>query len=63
MNRKVNMLMPSIYSKNHDSFIENFLNAYTPDMRIIANDKLLFGKSRSNYIFPLFLTIKVFLLF
>ena len=51
--------MPNIFSKHHDSFIENYLATYNPDIKNVTKDRVLFGKTRSNYIFPFYLTIKV----
>lgn len=59
LNRKINVLMPNIFAKNHDSFIENYLATFNPEMKNVTKDRVLFGKTRSNYIFPFFLSIKV----
>lgn len=59
LNRKINVLMPSIFSKYHDGFLEGFLATHNQEMKLITKDKILFGKSRSNYIFPFYLSIKV----
>ena len=50
--------MPSIYSKNHDLFIEKFLNAL--DLRVLNREKMFFGKNKMNYIFKIQTKIKVF---
>ena len=59
LNRKINVLMPNIFSKNHDSFIEHYLAIYNNEIKNVTKDRILFGKTRSNYIFPFYLTIKV----
>lgn len=59
MNRKINVLMPNIYAKHHDSFIEAFLANFNPEIKNLTRDRVLFGKTRSNYIFPFYLIIKV----
>lgn len=59
MNRKINVLMPNIYAKYHDTFIETFLANFNPEMKNLTRDRVLFGKTRSNYIFPFYLIIKV----
>jgi len=58
LNRKVTVLMPSIYGKHHDSFLENYLN--TGEASLIGKNKerLVFGKNKSNYIFPIYLSLR-----
>lgn len=60
LNRKINVLMPNIFAKNHDSFMERFLSTYNHEIKNVTKDRILFGKTRSNYIFPFYLTIKVY---
>jgi hypothetical protein len=58
LNRKVTVLMPGIYAKHHDSFLENYLN--TGEASLIGKNKerLIFGKNKSNYIFPIYLSLR-----
>jgi len=58
LNRKVNVLMPQVFAKYHDSFIENYLNTGESVMVGKNKEKLVFGKNKSNYIFPVYLSIK-----
>ena len=58
INRKVNVLMPQVYSKYHDSFIENYMNNNESKLANTNKEKLVFGKNKSNYIFPVYITIK-----
>ena len=50
MNRKVNMLMPQIYSDYHDKFIEDFL--HTLEGRVLNKERTLLGKTKSGYLIP-----------
>jgi len=58
MNRKINTLMPPIYAKYHDGFIEKYLA--TMESSIIGKNKerLTFGKNKANYIFPFHYNLK-----
>jgi len=58
LNRKVNVLMPQVFSKYHDSFMENYLNTGESVMVGKNKEKMVFGKNKSNYIFPVYLSIK-----
>jgi PAS domain S-box-containing protein len=58
INRKVNVLMPQIYSKYHDSFVENYLNNNDNKLANTNKEKFVFGKNKSNYIFPVYLSLK-----
>lgn len=50
IDKKINILMPQLYSQYHDSFIENYLINYEP--RVINRLKLFPFKNKSNYIQP-----------
>ncbi|EGR27581.1 PAS domain S-box family protein [Ichthyophthirius multifiliis] len=56
INRNVNILQPYLYSKNHDDILKHYLEnenkTYTP------KDRLLYGKSKSQYIFSIIINIK-----
>lgn len=49
MNRKVNLLMSTIYADVHDKFIEEFL--HTIEGRILNKERILLGKMKNGYIF------------
>lgn len=55
--------MTNLFSKNHDFFIENYLNRFELDKNEVFTDRLLFGKTKSHYIFPFYLSIKVTLFY
>ncbi|CAD8162073.1 unnamed protein product [Paramecium octaurelia] len=57
INRKINIFMPSIYSKFHDAYFDRFMQ--TNDNRLINRERLVFIKQKSNYILPCFLTLKL----
>ena len=56
INRKVNVLMPNLYSVSHDIFLENYLN--TLEFKYFKSEKLLLGKLKTGYVFPIYLTLK-----
>jgi len=58
INRRVNVLMSQVFSKYHDSFLENYLNS--GESAIIGKNKqrMVFGKNKSNYILPIYLSIR-----
>lgn len=58
INRRVNMLMSQVYSKYHDSFIEDYLNNTDTKLANTNKEKFVFGKNKSNYIFPTYINIK-----
>lgn len=58
INRKVNVLMPQIYSKFHDDFISNYLNNNESYLISKQKERLVFGKNKSNYIFPVYLSLR-----
>ena len=49
--------MPSIYSENHDKFIENYMNVM--DAKALNIDRFVMLKNKMNYIIPAHLSIKV----
>ena len=49
--------MPAIYSKHHDEFVETFVN--TNESKVLNKERLVFGKTKSNYIFPVTLLVTV----
>jgi len=58
LNRKVNVLMPQIYGKHHDSFLENYLNTGEGSLIGKNKERLVFGKNKSNYIFPIYISLR-----
>ena len=51
--------MSQVYGKYHDLFVENYLN--NNDTAKFANtnkEKFVFGKNKSNYLFPTYLAVK-----
>ena len=58
INRKVNVLMPQIYSKFHDQFIEHYINTNESRLTNTNKDRFVFGKNKSTYIFPVFIMVK-----
>ncbi|CAD8213537.1 unnamed protein product [Paramecium octaurelia] len=57
INRKINIFMPNLYSKFHDSYLERFMQ--TNDNKNINKERLVYVKLKSNYIAPCFLTLKI----
>lgn len=56
--KKVTCLMPTIYSQFHDTFIENYLSSN--ESKFLSKDRILFGIHHSNYIFPIYLNVRVY---
>ena len=59
MGRKINLLMPEIYSKAHDQILQRCIN--TSEDTASANaksDMFVLGKHKSGYLIPQFLTSK-----
>jgi two-component system sensor kinase FixL len=56
INQKINVVMPTIYGKHHDKFLENYLN--TNDLGYFVSEKTLIGKHKNGYIFPVYLKVK-----
>ncbi len=54
--RRINMLMPEVYSKHHDTFLENYLNTLEP--RILNKERLVVGKHKNNYVFPIYIYVR-----
>lgn len=52
------MLMPNIYALNHDKYIESYLEG-SREITMVNKEFMVFGKHKSNYIFPCMLTIRV----
>lgn len=57
-NRKLNVLMPQAYAKFHDAFIENYISNNENKSGLTSKERMVFGKHKSNYIFPFYITIK-----
>lgn len=56
INRNIKIMMPPLYAKNHDQYIEHYIQ--TNEMRFINKERFIFGKHKSFYIFPCFTNIK-----
>ena len=56
LNRNVKVLMPNLYSKYHDNFIESYLS--TLEARILNLEKSIPGKNKLDYIVPLIAVVK-----
>jgi PAS domain S-box-containing protein len=56
INRNVNVLLPQIFAKHWDQFLENFLS--TGELKYMNKEKSIFGRYKNNYIFPVFMNIK-----
>ncbi len=52
----VEKLMPKIYARNHKKFLEQAIQK-PPDL-LYSKERLVFGKTSSGYIFPVWLSIK-----
>ena len=50
VDRKLSLLMPQIYARQHDAFLERFI--HTNESTSKGKDRFVFGKTKSNYIFP-----------
>ncbi|CAK82689.1 unnamed protein product (macronuclear) [Paramecium tetraurelia] len=57
INRKINIFMPNLYQKFHDSYVERFLQ--TNDNKNINKERLIYIKQKSNYIAPCYLMLKI----
>lgn len=49
--------MPQIYAKQHDLFIEGFVNNLETKNKI--SERLAMAKNKMNYIVPVYLQVKV----
>jgi PAS domain S-box-containing protein len=58
INKKVNALMPEVYGEYHDSFIENYLNMGESSLIARNKERLVFGKHKTEYVFPTYVSIK-----
>lgn len=56
LNRKVNDIMPKTYSNIHDQILENY--ALTNKAVMMNKERLIWGKSKSGYLFPFTILIK-----
>ncbi|EGR34069.1 PAS domain S-box family protein [Ichthyophthirius multifiliis] len=58
INKKLNTLMPSLYSNFHDSFLENYLN--NNELTTLKDERYFFTFHKSTYIIPAYLNVKAF---
>ncbi|CAD8112156.1 unnamed protein product [Paramecium primaurelia] len=56
INRKINLLIPQIFAKFHDNYIEMFLQSN--DQSKIAKERLVYIKLKSGYIMPCYICMK-----
>lgn len=57
---RVNMLMPDVFSEKHDGFLRAFHERDNVEVsNLFLKPKMVYGKHRSKYIFPVNLTIRV----
>ena len=57
---KVNMLMPEVFSEKHDEFLKSFHERNNVETNnLFMKPKLIYGKHKNRYIFPVNLTIRV----
>ncbi len=54
---KVNSIMPSIYAKHHDKFIENYVSNF--EEKSLSNERMVMAKTKTNYVIPVYLNVKV----
>jgi len=53
--RNVKMLMPPVYSENHDAYLDNYKR--THDRQIIGIGREVFGQRKDGDIFPIYLSV------
>ena len=56
LNVNVDVLMPSVYGKYHEDFMRTFVEKN--ESRIMNVQRFVFGKHKSDYIFPCYLTVQ-----
>lgn len=49
--------MPTIYAKNHDAKVENFINNL--DTRNKLPEFLVLAKTKTNYLLPIYISVRV----
>ncbi len=53
--KNIKILMPAIYSKEHEQYMENYLN--TKEKKIIGIGRIVEGKHKDGHIFPVHLAV------
>lgn len=56
INRKVNILMPNVFSQTHDLFMETYLQTF--ESRIMNRERPIFGKAKNGYLFPFIIYVR-----
>lgn len=56
LNRNISLLMPSLYGKHHDSFLESYLSTLEP--RILNSERALPLKTKLGYIIPVIMLVR-----
>ena len=59
MNRKINMLMPNLISRHHDTFVENFVNGQN-EANPLGKEKVVYAKTKTGYMLVSNLKIRIF---
>lgn len=57
LNRKVEMLMPSILAQHHDGFVSNYLGSM--EGNLINKERFVLAKHKTGYLFPVIIFVKV----
>ncbi|CAD8213536.1 unnamed protein product [Paramecium octaurelia] len=57
INRKINLLIPQVYAKFHDNYMEMFMQSN--DQQKLMKERLVYIKLKSGYILPCYLYMKV----
>lgn len=57
INQKIQTIMPKLFGKYHDQFLENFLN--NNEAKSYSKDRVVYGKTKSGYLIQVTLNIKM----
>ena len=61
INKKIEIIMPSIYSDNHVDFILNFIKNNQDKEVYFLKDNNFFGKDKNGFIFPILSNVKPYI--
>ncbi|EGR29625.1 PAS domain S-box family protein [Ichthyophthirius multifiliis] len=56
LNKNVSFLMPFVYAKYHDQILKRYIE--TNEGTMINKDKIVYGKNKNGYVFPITINIK-----
>jgi len=59
LNKKLDIVMPPLLTRVHDMFLHNYVKTGESTFINKNKERLVFGKNKSNYIFPVYITLKV----